>query len=117
MFVQEAEILVLAVRPGDKASTTGGGRCAFLKGELRREGGNRQKLLGGDVLPRGRRKYTASQLSSVTLENCKGKRWAVWRDPKLGEGKCTHLGCSGRDQHSDRNLHFQRKNGLLFYHL
>lgn len=42
MFVQEAEILVLAVRPGDKASTTGGGRCAFLKGKLVKKGGREQ---------------------------------------------------------------------------
>lgn len=70
MFSQEVEILVLAVHGGDKDSITGGGSCVFLKGKLlfKEEGKNRQKLLGGDVLPRGRRKYIVSQLRSITLK-------------------------------------------------
>lgn len=42
MFVQEVEILVLAVRQGDKDSITGGGCCVFLKGKLFKKGGREQ---------------------------------------------------------------------------
>lgn len=116
VFVQEREILVLAVRPGDKASSTGGGRCFFPKRWVSlggREGTGRNCL--GEMFCLGEGESTRHH-SWAQLYWKAGKRWAVWRDPKLGEGKCTHPGCSGRDQHSDRNVHFQRKNRLLFYH-
>lgn len=71
MFSQEAEILVLAVRGGDKDSIRGGDSYVFLKGKLLfKEGGKEQAetAWGGGVLPRVRRKYIVSQLRSVTLK-------------------------------------------------